>query len=102
MLWLYQGLDKVRALVLIEIPMRLAGIVGVLLAVRRPDDAWKVLPLHAVFCLARRSGCAYPLSHLDCLAATDSARVKRQLAAAKSVYAYRLAASVSAAGNPFL
>ena len=47
-LWFYQGLERMGIVAALEISGKLAGLAGLLLFVRSPQDGWKVLLLQAL------------------------------------------------------
>ena len=47
--WYFQGVERVFKPALINVIMRMAGVVAIVLIVKSPDDSWKVLALQAFF-----------------------------------------------------
>lgn len=99
-LWYFQGRERVRPLVLMDLTAGAVAIGGVLWTCREPGDAWKVLAWQGAAAAAVALG-GYGLAARELVPRRPSlAAIWARLASGAGLFAYRAAVALYTVGNP--
>lgn len=99
-LWYFQGRERVRPLVVMDLAAGVAAIGGVLSTCREPDDAWKVLAWQGAAAAAVALG-GYALAAREIVPRRPSlAAIGARLASGAGLFAYRAAVALYTVANP--
>lgn len=99
-LWYFQGRERVRPLLVMDLTAGLVAIAGVLWTCRAPEDAWKVLAWQGGAAAAVALG-GYVLAARESVPRRPSlAAIGARLASGAHLFAYRAAAAAYTVANP--
>jgi PST family polysaccharide transporter len=101
-LWYFQGRERVRPLLVLDLAAGAMGVVGVVWTCHVPADAWKVLAWQSAVAAASALGGYVLAARESALCWPSRAAVGARLASGAGLFAYRAAVAVYTAANPFV
>ena len=101
-LWYFQGIEKMTTPAIITLGTRAAGLVAILLFVRTPADAWKVLAIYAVTALIGLIWCLILVERWIGLQLPEPGGSLRTLREGWHMFVVRSAASIFTTANAFI
>lgn len=102
MLWLYQGLERMRSSSVVDIVAKIVAAGGVFLFVHNPDDAWKVLGLQ-FFCTSMGAFVLLVMAYREfSFKVPGFGSVVRALKESASMFLFRSAVSLYTTANALI
>jgi PST family polysaccharide transporter len=100
--WYFQGIEKMARLAVITLVTRLTGVAAILLFVRNPSDAWKVLAIYAVTAFLGLMLCLILVARSIGLDVPHLSGCLQALRDGWQMFVFRSAASVFSTANAFV
>lgn len=101
--WYYQGLERLRPLVIIDVSARLVSTVCILTLIRKPEDGWKVLAFEGfASVVACMISFRWATRYCTDLRWPSAAGVAARIWSGVHTFSYRAALSLYSVGNPLV